>query len=263
MGLVVVSCTSETTTKSQCASTNGIIAEHSGGCTVYRSFATERDLQPTQVKSLIIFMHGDMSSGHNDYMHRIGTLYRDRIAAAGGRNALVLSPLRKGYGDGKGNRSSGRFLKRDEYLKDVVDHTQGFLEVINAQYPNAKVTLVGHSGGAAIASVIAGRAPNLAESYVLVGTPGDIEKWRREYRNTPWPKSLNPIDYINGTDPKDRFVIISSDGDEKAPLPLSVDYHQRLRDAGSSAELINLGSLSHSELTRHRTTIRKIWEVAK
>lgn len=242
-----------------CSAPSAQVSGSGDSCTVYREFRSADGAGDAEIERLIVFLHGDMSSGHDDYMHVIGALYAERFNAAGVRRFVVQSPLRRGYKDGLGNRSSGRGLTRDLYRVEVIDQMQAFLADQKARFPNARVTLVGHSGGAAVAGVIAGRAPQLADNFILAGSPGNIGEWRRRYRtNSAWPQSLSPHSFAATTRPDQTFHVVGSPRDDSTPLPLGEEQVALLRSLGRSADLLVLEDARHNQLVRRTETIRLI-----
>ncbi|WP_103221211.1 alpha/beta hydrolase [Roseibium marinum] len=230
------------------------------GCTAYKEIKSSSDLSDADVKRAIIMLHGDMSrsDGEGDYMFQLAMDYADRFDAAGIKNYVFVVPIRRGYGDGNGNRSSGKRLKRDGYRKPVVDQEQAFLAEQRERFSNAKVTIVGHSGGAAIAGVIAGRAPSIADSFVLVGTPWNIQFWRRTYRkNSSWPKSLSPHNFIEGTSTEQAFYIVAGLQDTSTPSELAKLQAKALEKIGRNVQLLELDA-KHNQLMRRTETIRLI-----
>lgn len=248
-----------------CRADSGALSGAGDVCTAFRERRSQDAPGDADVERVVVFMHGDMSRGMNDYMHRVADEYMRRFDAAGVERTVILSPLRRGYRDGKGNRSSGPVLERDEYQTEVVDQEQAFLAAQRERFPNAKVTLVGHSGGAAVAGIIAGRAPALADAFVLIGSPWNISEWRSRYRSArsrPWSQSLSPSDFVDRTRPDQQFVVVSSPKDESTPLPLSEEQHAALRQLGRQSELLVIDDATHNQLPVRTQTIARIAAVS-
>lgn len=250
-------------TGGECAVVNALTASDASGCTVYKEARSADGATDAEIERVIVFLHGDLSNGPSDYMHDVAAVYADRFNEAGLGRFVILSPLRQGFRDKSGNASSGHKPRSDLYQSPVIDQMQGFLAAMRARFPNAKVTLVGHSGGAATAGIIAGRAPALADAFVLVGTPWNIPYWRTTYRtNSRWPKSLSPHDFASRTRPDQKFVIVGSIKDDSTPLPLAHKQRDQLRELGRDVELIELNDSTHNQLTRRTETIRAIARVS-
>lgn len=230
------------------------------GCTVYKTFGPAKLAAASKV---FVLMHGDVSAGDGkvDYIYRVAADYAERFADAGIEDFVLVTPARRGYSDAAGDKSSGERLSRDAYQPAVVAQSEAFLAFVRSQAPAAKITVVGHSGGAAVAGVIAGRREGLADAYVLVGTPTNVPRWRREFRSGPrrmWRLSLSPHDFIATTDPKARYILVTSDRDDSTPKPLSEEYLAQLQAAGRDASLLDLPGVTHNQLMRRPETIRAI-----
>ncbi len=215
------------------------------------------------MKSVVIMLHGDMSHGDSDYMHVLSREYTNRLSSIGLRNFIIISPLRRGFSDRSGNRSSGLKLTKDLYTDDVVRQSIEFVSAIKSKFPKASVTIVGHSGGAAIAAIIAGMEPRLVDRLVLVGSPWYIRLWRTGYRrNSRWPNSLSPHNFEAGTSPEQKFFIIAGKRDKFTPPALAIGQQNSLSRRGRSVELLILDD-KHNALMRRTETIRLVAEAMR
>ncbi len=87
--------------------------------------------------------------------------------------------IRPGYFDDQGNTSEGaNFGRRDSYTPTSIAAIAGAIATSKARYHPRRLVLVGHSGGTAIAGVMLGKYPHLADAAVLVSCPCDLDRWR-------------------------------------------------------------------------------------
>ncbi|MEO1328194.1 MAG: hypothetical protein AAFW46_00870 [Pseudomonadota bacterium] len=248
-----------------CPAPSAKIATTASGCSVYREFGPKTLRSQPPPSKVFVLMHGDVSRGGGkiDYIYAVAESYAARMTAAGLDDFAIVTPARQGFSDKAGAKSSGARLKRDMYPRRVVDQSAEFLAFVRSKAPAARITVVGHSGGAAIAGVIAGEKRGLADAYVFVGTPGDVPRWRREYRtNSTWPRSLSPHAVVASTDPAARYVVITGPEDDSTPMPLAQAYADLLKAAGREVELVSLPDTTHNQLMRRGDTVREIVQAA-
>jgi hypothetical protein len=102
---------------------------------------------------------------------------------------LLGRPCYQGLADDPGCRPA---LWMDErYSEAVVASMAGALRRVLAQGSYRQVVLFGHSGGGALAVLLAGRVPETA-AFVTVAANLDIDAWARSRGARPFVGSLNP-----------------------------------------------------------------------
>jgi alpha-beta hydrolase superfamily lysophospholipase len=107
-------------------------------------------------RSAVVLLHG--------YGEHLG-LY-DALArrlAAGGHSVDAIDCVGHGRTDGE----RGRLDTFDDYVNDA----RAVVRIASERHPGAPVVLVGHSGGALAAFLVAARSPHLATAAVLSGAP--------------------------------------------------------------------------------------------
>lgn len=174
---------------------------------------------------LVVVLHGDspFADPRDQYAEarRISTEVDDVIA---------VGLLRPGYTDADGHRSSGvrGRTNGDNYTAAAVDAIAAAIQgLADADLP-ARVFLVGHSGGAAIAGDLIARHPGVVNAAVLVSCPCDVPAWRRHMdsvQHTPvWRlpvESLSPLDLTAHVDPHTAVRVIVEQT-TRSPHPPSV-----------------------------------------
>jgi pimeloyl-ACP methyl ester carboxylesterase len=203
---------------------------------------------------LMVWLHGDDSrGGASDYL-------RPRAAQYADDGVVVVTLIRPGYFDGDGNRSTGTSYrdKGDGYPPEVVDAVADAVADLKAFHGAGKVVLVGASGGAAIAGVILGRHPDLADAAVLAGCPCDVQGWRGLLGRGNWRRSLSPHAFADKV-PPDTYVVLVTGSDDTNTFPvLAEDYARRLRAQGVAAEFIPSPGGTHVTSARSREFYRAV-----
>ena len=180
--------------------------------------------------ALVVLLHGDVSSGGPaDYLYRAAR-------QLGGSGVIAVALLRPGYGDKAGKTSEGtNHGRRDSYSRTNIAAVGAAIEALKAHYKPRSVIIVGHSGGAAIAGVLIGQKPGIADAAVLVSCPCNIPRWRRERDRGPWRRSLSPHTFAATVSPKTTVVAITGDDDDNTSPRLARDYIATLVKRGVPA----------------------------
>jgi len=201
---------------------------------------------------LIVVLHGDAPRGPPSYQYR----FAERAAAAR-PDAVVLALLRPGYADPAGRRSAGQRggANGDNYTPQVLDQLTAAIVDARRRYGASRVTLVGHSGGAAISALLLARRPWVADAGVLVACPCDLKAWRRHMgwlqKNPGWllpVRSLSPVETAARIRPDVPLTLIVGERDAVAPPSLSRAFAEAAGHRGAPARLIVLPGKGHEIL---------------
>lgn len=187
--LVLLLCAAAPVSATDCAADQVNRVAGGNECLVMRAFG-----EPAERTTLVIFLHGDGSrGGPSDYM------YADagRMAAKG---IVTVALIRPGYYDSANNHSTGYSYREDGdgYQPHVIEAVATAVTRLKEYYRADRVILAGHSGGSAIAGVIIGQYPDLAQAAVLGACPCNVPEWREMRRgHNSWHASLSPHDYVD------------------------------------------------------------------
>ena len=224
-------------------------------CLVIKTFG-----KVTGSGTLIVFIHGDGSSGGpSDYLYSLAARFsKDGVVAVG--------LIRPGYFDKAGQRSTGESWRRegDGYRPVVVDAVADAVKNLKA-FHNAKTTiLVRHSGGAAIAGVILGRFPGLADAALLAACPCNIVNWRvmRRGSNT-WTRSLSPSDFTDAIPVGTRAIAVTGADDSNNFPKIAEDYIKRLTAGGVDARFELVPDAGHNQVIRTEQFFQTLEELLK
>jgi len=179
--------------------------------------------------TLVVLVHGDTSSGGPaDYLVP--------FARSLTRKVVTVSLLRPGYEDRAGRKSEGSHNgRRDSYTAQNVDAVGAAIQTLKTRFRARRVIAMGHSGGAAIIGVLAGRRPGLIDAAVLVSCPCDIPSWRAARGRGEWRQSLSPHSYAAKVPKQTTVVAITGSEDDNTSPRLARTYIASLAGNGSLA----------------------------
>lgn len=95
------------------------------------------------------------------------------------------------------------------------------------------ITLIGHSGGGTIATLMAARMPEVDQLITLAGNL-DIQAWTSLHHYSALNNSLNPADEIKRAQPKNQIHFMG-DKDDNIPPTLAKDF---LAKIGEQSEIL-------------------------
>lgn len=208
-------------------------------CVALRSYASpDAGATPT----LVVVIHGDIVGGGPANTH---FPVAEELARRS-RGVVVAALLRPGYTDGAGLSSTGDSLGHiDNYTATAVDALAGAIVKLRRAHAARRVVIVGFSGGGAIAGIMLGRHPGIAEAGLIVACPCDIQAWRAERKGRKWTRSESPSDYVARVPGTTRVIALVGEIDGTTPAWLTRDYAARLAAAGVSARAETRPGLGH------------------
>jgi pimeloyl-ACP methyl ester carboxylesterase len=211
-----------------------------------------RSARPNRRPRMVVVLHGDSPFAPPSYQYTFA-----RRVAATLDDVIAVALLRPGYTDDRGDRSDGDRgqASGDNYTPAVVDAVATSIRMMAARVHASRVFLVGHSGGAAIAADLLGRAPDVASGALLVSCPCDVNSWRAHMYamqgGAIWREpvtSLSPVDLAAAVSPHARVRLVVGSADRIAPPSLSEKYARALRRRGIAVTLTVVPNLGHDVL---------------
>ena len=201
---------------------------------------------PAEPKTMIVWLHGNVSTGGPANSHfRVAEKAAADFAAD---RVLSVALVRPGYPDGTGAHSSGSDNARaDNWPRAVVAEIGTVIARLRQQFRPERVVLVGHSGGAAIAAVLLGMQPSLAEGALLLGCPCDMLAWRLGRGRTPWT-SEDPLDWTGQVLPRARVIALTGSEDGTTVPALAQTWVGRLQARGIAAEFQLVPAAGHVDI---------------
>lgn len=199
---------------------------------------------------LVVLLHGD-------YQPKSGVVYHQRLAEILTRKPgyIVASVWRPGYFDQNQRRSDGAIgtATGDNYNQNNVSAIKAGIFNLKAKYKPTKVTVIGHSGGAAVAALMLSQSSNLIDNAALISCPCFVQDWRAHmYEKTRAPIWLEKIP-VNSPHQSVKNIaanvrLISGKKDDITPADYSVRFHQLLKKEGVVTTLNILPNLGHDIL---------------
>jgi len=203
---------------------------------------------PSDPKTLVVWLHGNVSSGGPANSH-----FRVAEKAAADFTAeklLFVALVRPGYPDGTGAHSSGSDHGRaDNWPRAVVEEIGTVIDRLKTRFRPERVIMIGHSGGAAITAVLLGLRPDLADAAILIGCPCDMVSWRQGRSRTPWT-SEDPLSWTRNVKPSLKVIALTGDRDDTTAPVLAKTYIARLRENGIDAVFQIVPEAGHIDILK-------------
>ena len=198
---------------------------------------TYGDSGKAKLPVILIFLHGDRCRA--DYTKNLAK-------SVVMKNVLSFVMARPGC---ELNRrySRGNHGNSDHYTKENIAAVSKSINSLKQHYKASKVILVGHSGGAATAGIVAGKYPELINAFVAVSFPANVPRWRiHRNKGSIWARSLSPHDYINRISPLTKIFIVNGSKDTNTIPSLSTIYAEAAKEHGLNINNIILKGENHN-----------------
>jgi len=201
--------------------------------------------------TLVVLLHGDLSKGGPaDYMAE----YASGLAGVAPK-VVAVAIARPGYGFANGNESEGSTNdRRDNYTAGNVAAIAEAITKLKQHFGAARTLVVGHSGGAAVAALMAGRHPTVGDAFVLVACPCSYLDWWRDRDKSGSPKSLDPSRYVEKIPATARIVAITGSEDDNTRPRHVESYIEELQERGIDARFLLAEGQGHSLLDAYWTS---------
>lgn len=152
---------------------------------------------PTRTARLTIYLEGDglawISSSQlsSDPTPRDPLALRLALAQPEGAAAYLGRPCQ--YVDAAARRCPSRYWAAARFAPEVVAATSAGVDALKTRFGAQRLTLVGYSGGGALAALVAARREDVDELVTVAGNL-DHAAWTALHRLGPLDASLNPAD---------------------------------------------------------------------
>ena len=212
--------------------------------------------------TLVVFLHGDggMSKGGKYWSSYLGTL--EPLKQSGARLVVMSRP--GGYNLPDKRRTKGIWAEKfDNYTPDIVDGIVEALTALKAGHGASQLILLGHSGGAMISGIIAGRHPGLADAAVLVGFACNKSKWRgwrvsSAGKKNRYPKSLSAHDFIESIPQSFRVRAVTGSKDSNTKAEFAQECIDAMQARGIDATLEIVDGQSHTKVLREPNALNAV-----
>lgn len=228
-------------------------------CLVLRSFTGAQVAGAPH--ALVVVLHGDVSAGGPANYHF--ALAQQLVDVPELARSVAIAVVRPGYEDGAGARSGGSHNNRsDHYTASNIDEVAGVVAKLKQMRRPQRVVLLGHSGGAATAAIMAGRHPGLADGVVLVACPCHLADWRLSRNRSLWTLSESPHSWADRIPPSTRIIALTGTSDDNTGPRLAQDYVKRAREKGLNARFEAIDGASHNSAFRSPQVVAAVVELS-
>ncbi|MFS2034204.1 alpha/beta fold hydrolase [Polaromonas sp. CT11-55] len=223
-------------------------------CVVIRRLAPDATTFSTptaraRFKVLVVFLHGD-NGGRIELKADSGTtaMLTEKL------QAVTIAIQRPGYRSELGVSDGQSGPGDDDYTPENVEIVASALGNLRRLNFDKKILLVGHSGGAAMAALLASRFPGSADAYLLAACPCDVPAWRQWRAGSAgktgvWT-SLSPLAEAVKMSPGTPISLVVGNKDENT-LPLfSETYARALQARGFKTRVTYAMNATHVSVLR-------------
>lgn len=123
---------------------------------------------------------------------------------------------------------NSRYWRGARFAPEVVAATNRAIDTLKQRFGARRLTLVGYSGGAAVALLAAGRRDDV-DGVVTVAGNLDHRAWTTHHRLTPLADSLDPVDQLDALALIPQWHFVGGRDDNITPK-LVQDFAQRFPD---------------------------------
>ncbi len=143
------------------------------------------------------------------------------LAQPAGNAAYLGRPCQYGQA-GKGACDEARYWTRQRFAPEVVSASNEAIDRLKTRFGAQQLTLVGYSGGAAIAALVAAQRHDVVRLVSVAGNL-DHQTWTRLQRISPLSGSLNPADYRSALAGIPQWLLVG-DADRIVPRQVADAY---------------------------------------
>jgi dienelactone hydrolase len=149
---------------------------------------------------LAIYIEGDGlawitgSQPSRDPTPRDPVALRMALAQPAGNAAYLARPCQ--YVDAENTGCAQRYWTNARFAEEVVAATDRAIEQLKARFAAKQLTLVGYSGGGAVAALVAARRRDVDRLITVAGNL-DHRTWTEHHRVMPLDQSLNPSNFTH------------------------------------------------------------------
>jgi len=200
---------------------------------------------------LVVFIHGDggpirrsIEAYREDYADQFSLLRNAGI------NVIVV--LRPGHRLPDWSQTSGYpTTKNDNYTGGIIAGISEVMGRLRQHYKPSKMVLLGHSGGAMISGIIAGRHPGVADAAVLVAWGCNTREWRQwridsKGRRGQWHDSLSAHDFLDGIPKGMRVIAITGSDDSNTKPSFAKACTAQMKSLGLNIDMRQVDGFGHS-----------------
>jgi pimeloyl-ACP methyl ester carboxylesterase len=218
--------------------------------------------ESVSLDTLVVYLHGDGSRTirRSDYLkHGVSRINQKNVAH------IIL--MRPGYYDSTRNSSTGisdrRSRRGTSYNSHNVEEIALAIKKLKDYHKPNKIIIVGHSGGAAIAALILGRHPGIANGAILAACPCNANKWAQMGGKRSGKGALSPHDYVENIGADVTVIALTGKKVDNAFSILAVEYIEKLKKNIVNAKFIGVEGETHDGVVRSPQFYNALNEILK
>jgi len=168
---------------------------------------------PTHAQRLTIYLEGDGlawitgTQVSSDPTPRDPLALRLALAQPAGAAAYLGRPCQ--YGDAESSHCPSRYWTSHRFAPEVIAASDRAIDDLKQHFGASRLTLVGYSGGGAVAALVAARRTDV-ERLVTVAGNLDHQAWTSYQRIHPLTGSLNPADQTEVLHPLPQWHFVGA-----------------------------------------------------
>jgi len=175
---------------------------------------------PAQASWLTIYFEGDGLAWITSTQVSPDPTPRDplalRLALAQPEGAVAYLGRPCQYVHAEAGRCPSRYWTSDRFAPEVIAATDHAIDVLKRRFGASRLTLVGYSGGAAVAALVAARRTDVERLVTIAGNL-DHQAWTTYHRVAPLAGSLNPADQLEALRPLSQWHFVGARDDNITP----------------------------------------------
>ena len=159
-----------------------------------------------------------------------------------GKDVAYLARACQFLGKNQNQSCKEAYWTSNRYSREVVQNTNLAIEEIKSKYKAKNLVLIGYSGGATMALLVAARRDDVKKIITIAGNI-DVGAWVHHHNFQALSNSLDPVDYISALEkiPQIHFI---GEKDEVVPLKIATKYFSHFLNA-SNIQLIIVPNQEH------------------
>ncbi len=204
---------------------------------------------PVNVKSdvLTIYIEGDGHAWDRSFPSEDPTPIDPialRLALAHGNGAVAYLGRPCQYvGVGGNSKCVSKVWTGERFSNQSLQTLQGGVNYLKKVSGAKELVLIGYSGGAAMALLLAANRPDVIKVITIAGNV-DIASWLNYHHLPPMPNALNPADFIAKTQPIPQIHFVGAK-DRVTPPKLTLSYSQKFPKS-SPIQVIEIPEYGHT-----------------
>lgn len=123
------------------------------------------------------------------------------------------------------NICNNSFWTNKRFSDEVIKSFDESLNILKTKYKNKNFTLIGHSGGGAVATILASKRKDVDLLITIAGNL-DIEKWTTMHKISKLEGSLNPADFSKNLENVKQYHLIGTK-DKIIPKDIFLSYYSK------------------------------------